>query len=118
MAVKYPSAQDIEEMKARGYDASTIAAEIELSKRGLVSNDLKQRIQNAFSGVKLGARVGLREAQGLDDYASPEKCAAYRATDEKLDWQAIRPIDLNECHSSLSFFDADLGWSIYPISGS
>lgn len=64
-------------------------------------------IRAAFHGVTLGNGVGLREGQGLDDYAGKETLAAYRALDEKYDWSAISVNDLNYCSSSLSFFDAD-----------
>ena len=105
--MKYPSPQDIEEMRARGYDRSVIEEAVELSKRWGLKEQLKERIRSAFAGVELGEGVGLREAQGLDDYASEEKCAQHRASDQKIDWQALRSEDLNECNSSLSFFDAE-----------
>jgi hypothetical protein len=105
--MKYPSPQDIEEMRARGYDRTVIEEAVELSKRWGVKEQLKEQIRQAFAGVGLGSGVGLHEAQGLDDYASEEKCAEYRASDESLDWQALRSDELNKCHSSLSFFDAE-----------
>jgi len=104
--MKYPSPQDIEDMQARGYDRSVIEKAVELAKRGRLKEQLKTQIRGAFADVRLGDGIGLREAQGLDDYASEEKCAEYRVTDEKLNWQALRPEDLNECNSSLSFLDA------------
>jgi hypothetical protein len=105
--MKYPSPQDIEEMRARGYDRSVIEEAVELSKRWALKEQLKAQVRSAFAGVRLAEGVGLREAQGLDDYASEEKCAEYRASDEKTDWQALRPEDLDRCSSSLSFFDAE-----------
>src|SRR5262245_39973334 len=63
-------------------------------------------IRAAFRGVTLGEGVGLREAQGLDDYADERTLGSYRAQDEKHDWSAIRAPDLDRCYSSLSFFDA------------
>ena len=63
-------------------------------------------IRDAFSGVTLEDGIGLHEAQGLDDYAGEQTCAAYRARDEKLDWSRISTDELNACYSSLSFFDA------------
>lgn len=104
--MKYPSPQDIEEMRTRGYDPSAIEEAVERSKRWSLQQQLKAQIRAAFGGVELGAGVGLHEAQGLDDYESKEKCDAYRATDEKDDWQAIGVEQLNQCYSSLSFFDA------------
>jgi hypothetical protein len=64
-------------------------------------------IRTAFAGVVLGEGVGLRQGQGLDDYADERTLASYRAQDEKHDWSAIRVADLDRCHSSLSFFDPD-----------
>lgn len=63
-------------------------------------------IREAFAGVRLGEGVGLRQAQGLDDYADAQTCAQYRADDEQDDWQRLTPEALNACYSSLSFFDA------------
>lgn len=105
--MKYPSPQEIEEMRVRGYDQSVIEEAVELSKRWLIKEKLKIQIREAFAGVTLGAGVGLYEAQGLDDYASEEKCAQYREKDEKIDWQVFSAEDLNQCYSSLSFFDAE-----------
>lgn len=105
--MNYPSPDDIEDMKARGYDKSVIEEAIELSKRWRVKEELKTQITQAFSRTKLGAGIGLHEAQGIDDYASAETRAAYRESDEKDDWQALTVADLNKCYSSLSFFDAE-----------
>ncbi len=107
MAVRYPSADDITEMRARGYDSSVIDEAIELSKRREMLEQLKEKIRVAFTSVRLGSGVGLREAQAIDDYANDETRAKYRETDEKDDWQAIGTTELNECSSSLSFFDAE-----------
>jgi hypothetical protein len=57
--------------------------------------------------VKLGKGVGLREAQGLDDYEDAATRARYRASDEKEDWSRIPAEELNRSYSSLSFFDAE-----------
>ncbi len=65
------------------------------------------RIREAFRGVVLGRGVGLWQGQGLDDYADASTLAAYRARDEQTDWSAIPVSELNRCHSSLSFFDAE-----------
>ena len=64
-------------------------------------------VRSAFVGVTLGEGVGLRQAQGLDDYADERTLVSYRAQDEKNDWSAIPVADLDWCYSSLSFFDAD-----------
>jgi hypothetical protein len=107
MPPRYPSADDIAEMRARGYDHFVIEEAIERSKRREVLEQLKTKIRTAFTNVRLGSGVGLREAQALDGYADEATCAACREKDEKDDWQAIATKDLNECSSSLSFFDAD-----------
>ena len=68
---------------------------------------LRSQIQRAFDGVKLGDGVGLMQAQGLDDYADAVTLARYRAQDEKDDWSKIAADQLDQCYSSLSFFDAE-----------
>ncbi|MEA3207623.1 MAG: hypothetical protein QOE70_680 [Chthoniobacter sp.] len=105
--MKYPSAADIAEMKARGYDPTTIAEAEQLSRRWPKAQELCRAIEDAFRGVTLGRGVGLQEAQGLDDYADAATCAAYRAKDEKDDWRRIPAEALGQCNSSLSFFDAE-----------
>ncbi len=64
-------------------------------------------IRTAFQGVTLGNGVGLREGLGLDDYADSVTLARYRSQDEKDDWSRIPLSDLNDYHSSLSFFDEE-----------
>lgn len=109
--MKHPSPADIAEMRARGYDPSTIAALItqaeQQSKRLEAAQQIVPLIESAFAGVTLGDGVGLQEAQGLDDYADAETCAAYRANDEKENWHRIPAEALQRCNSSLSFFDAE-----------
>jgi len=68
---------------------------------------LREMICEAFKDVKLGDGVGLKEAQAIDDYKDTLTKAAYRAEDEKDDWRKIPVSELNRCHSSLSFFDAE-----------
>jgi hypothetical protein len=63
-------------------------------------------IRNAFWSVRLGEGVGLRQANGLDDYADPRTLAVYRSEDEKHNWSAISIDDLNRYHWGLSFLDA------------
>ena len=112
--MKYPSPADIAEMKARGYDPTTIAeAERQIAEaqrkeeRRPLAEAVCQDIETAFSGVTLGSGVGLTEAGGLDDYADAATLAAYRANDEKEDWRLIPAEALQRCNSSLSFFDAE-----------
>lgn len=68
---------------------------------------LCDRIRAAFSGVRLGNGIGLRQAQGIDDHEVEAKCLAYREQDEKDDWTRIPASALNACYSSLSFFDPE-----------
>lgn len=105
--MKYPSPDDIAEMKRRGYDRSVIERAIELSERWHDAEAVRDRIRKAFAGVKLGSGTGLHEAKGLDFYQSAEECAALREGDEKEDWSRISAESLNEYNSSLSFFDAE-----------
>ncbi len=94
-------------MQARGFDTSVLAEQLELAKRGEVLEALVDETYEAFSGVTLGSGVGLLEADGLDNYATEQQLAEYRANDEKLDWTALPLKSLNAYSSSLSFFDAE-----------
>ena len=73
----------------------------------LTKESVASRIREAFHGVTLGKGVGLFEGQGLDDYEDAGTCRAYRAKDEKDDWESIPVENLNRCYGSLSFFDAE-----------
>ena len=64
-------------------------------------------VREAFDGVTLGNGIGLWQGQAIDDYADGQTTATARLRDEKRDWRAISVDDLNRCHSSLSFFDAE-----------
>lgn len=105
--MKHPSPDDIAEMKARGYDTSTIRDAEEKSKRWHQAQEVIAALRTAFAGVTLGDGVGLYQAQGLDDYADQAKLERLRSNDEKDDWSRISAAALNECHSSLSFFDPE-----------
>ena len=119
MPARYPSADDIAEMRARDYDRSVIEEARELSKRRELLERIKLVIRDAFSGVRLDSGVGLWEAQALDDYADGATRAKYREKDEKHNWQMISVKDLNKCNSSLSFFDAEgmrFHWPAYLVA--
>lgn len=103
----FPSQADIDEIKARGFDRSTIDAARLRMERGRVAESICEKIRTAFAGVTLGNGVGLQQAQGLDDYEDDETCAKLRLEDEKEDWSRISSHRLNVCNSSLSFFDAE-----------
>jgi hypothetical protein len=105
--MKYPSPADIAEMKARGYDPSTLAEAEQQSKRWAEGQEVSRTIESAFAGVTVGNGIGLQEGQGLDDYEDAATCSRYRANDEKEDWHRIPAEALNRCHSSLCFFDAE-----------
>ncbi|MFD2304775.1 DUF6714 family protein, partial [Roseibacillus ishigakijimensis] len=101
------SESDIVEMRSLGYDSVTIEEAKRDLERSKVADEIIRSIEVAFAGVTLGEGVGLREAQGLDDYEDEATCAQYREGDEKEDWSAITSDQLNACNSSLSFFDAE-----------
>lgn len=107
MSRKTPSLAEIADMKARGYDPLTLTEAERLRERSELAEEICLLIEEAFAGVTLGKGVGLRQAQGLDDYADAETCGRYRAEDEKEDWRRIPVEALNACNSSLSFFDAE-----------
>ncbi len=64
-----------------------------------------QLIRDAFTGVTLADGIGLFQGQALDAYADEPTQASVRSSDETIDWARISTQQLNECHSSLSFFD-------------
>jgi len=68
---------------------------------------VEKEITSAFLGVSLGAGIGLWEAQAIDDYETKEIQNKSRERDKKQDWRLLEYGDLQRCHSSLSFFDAD-----------
>ncbi len=73
----------------------------------LSNEEVIARVCAAFKNVTLGNGVGLFEGQAIDDYEVESVQAAARAKDEKQDWSAIPAEHLNQCYSSLSFFDAE-----------
>ncbi len=58
-------------------------------------------------GVRLGNGTGLREADGLDYYASEKELAALRDEDEKEDWRCVSFEDLNRYQCGFSFLDLE-----------
>ena len=70
------------------------------------SDEVIQKIDNAFSDVILEGGIGLLQAQAIDDYLPKEEQDKQRQKDEKLNWKSISFNDLQRYHSSLSFFDA------------
>ena len=74
---------------------------MEINKRMILS----ESIRNTFKGVTLEDGVGLKEAQGLDEYADEATRKKYREEDEKNDWSLIPVEKLERFHDSMSFFD-------------
>ena len=70
-------------------------------------SNVKDEIRSAFEGVKLGDGIGLWEAQAIDDYETGVTQKRFREKDEKEDWTKFNKDQLQRCHSSLSFFDAN-----------
>ena len=68
---------------------------------------LINQIKDAFAGVTLGKGIGLWEGNGLDDYADDATMSECRQRDERDNWLVIPVDDLNFCHSSLSYLNAE-----------
>lgn len=97
---------DIAEMRARGYDRTTIAEAEGWLVKCHEADALIEMVRQAFSRVQLEDGIGLREACGLDDYAGPEELKRLRAMDEKHDWQRITAELLTQANAAPSFLDA------------
>lgn len=75
-----------------------------------MTNDEQQvrdNVRIAFRGVQLGAGIGLRQGEGMDDYADEATLQKHRLQDESLDWSNISVTQLNECSASLSYMDKE-----------
>lgn len=68
---------------------------------------LINQIKDAFARVTLGKGIGLWEGNALDDYADDTTLSECRQKDERDNWPAIPVDDLNFCHCSLSYLDAE-----------
>lgn len=98
---------DVEELRDRRYDASTIHAyETWVRDFSPQVDDVIAQLTDAFMGTELDAGTGLWEAQGLDDYASAEELKELRSKDEKRDWRKIPVAHLNHCNAAAWFMDA------------
>ena len=73
----------------------------------LTKKEVISAITQAFKDVELGDGIGLWQAQAIDDYETEAVQLQKRANDRKVNWQDFDPEELQRCHSSLSFFDAD-----------
>jgi hypothetical protein len=97
---------DIAQMRESGYDRSTIAEAEAWLVKCRRADELIDLVRRAFSGVELDEGIGLRESDGIDDYADPDELKRLRAADEKHDWQMIPADLLNHCNAAPSFLDA------------
>lgn len=104
---RFPSVEDLLEMKSRGYDRTTLEEAEQRHARSLRVDALKEQITKAFAGVQLGQGVGLQETLALDDYADAATCAAIREKDEKEDWSRIPRHNLPSAYGGPCFFDAE-----------
>src|SRR5687767_1771046 len=97
---------DIDRMRASGHDRSTIAAAEARLDKCRRADELIELVREAFAGVALDDGIGLRESDGIDDYADPEELARLRTDDEKHDWEKIPADLLNYCNAAPFFLDA------------
>lgn len=72
----------------------------------MIREELITEVHIAFKDVKLEDGVGLWEGKGLDDYADEKVRLELRKKDERNNWNQISSDTLNQCHCSLSYFDA------------
>ncbi len=100
------TAAQIEEMRANGYDRTTIAEAEAWLVKCQEADTLIDEITAAFADVKLEDGIGLRESNGIDDYVGSEERTRLRALDEKHDWRKIPAELLNFCNAASSFLDA------------
>jgi hypothetical protein len=98
--------QDIEDVHQRGESPENIAMAEEYLRSVPRLERLADLVTTAFAGVTLEDGIGLREANGIDDYASDEKLRELRLLDEKTDWTRIPLELLRHCHAAPSFLDA------------
>jgi hypothetical protein len=99
-------AQFIERLKAEGYDLWTISQWEKWLELVPETSNVVQQIRDAFSGLQLGSGVGLREANGLDDYADESELVQLRKLDERTDWRKLDADLLNRYYCAPTFFDA------------
>lgn len=62
-------------------------------------------IERDFAKVTREGGVSIREAGAIDDYGTPDECAAARAKDSDTHWSQILLPDLDLSGAALSFFD-------------
>ena len=98
---------EVGKLRDHGCDAETIHSYAEWVHNFAprVDNVISQ-LTDAFAGSELDGGLGLWEAKGLDDYASPEELKELRSKDEKRDWRRIPIEHLNRCYAAPWFMDA------------
>jgi hypothetical protein len=101
------SQDDIQAMRANGYDPATIREEEARLRRFEQGMVIAEQIRAAFADVTLGDGVGMQESRGKDDYEDDETLVRYRSYDEKEDWERIPSSELNSGAGGLCFFDAE-----------
>lgn len=97
---------DVAQMREGGCDPSTIAAAEDWLAKCVRADELIELVTEAFAGVQLEEGIGLRESDGIEDYAGPEELKRLRAADEKDDWRKISAELLVYCNAAPSCLDA------------
>ena len=104
--MKYLYPDEIRELKEGGYDRILLEARSD-SERWDAANNLRERIESAFAGVTLGGGIGLKEGDGIDDYAEADVLDQLHTEDERSDWHRLSSDDLLSHQFSISFMDAE-----------
>jgi len=98
--------EQIDQVKAEGLNPAQIAHLEKWLVHCQRGDALIPEIKRAFAGVRLEDGIGLREAEGIDDYAGPEELRRLRQLDEKEDWRRIpNELLLHYCWA-ITFLDA------------
>jgi hypothetical protein len=104
--MQHITAAQVDEMRANGYDRSTIAEAEAWLVKCQEAELLIDEITAAFANVVLEGSIGLRESNGLDDHFGPEEQKRLHSRDEKLDWRKIPAELLKHCNAAFSFLNA------------
>ncbi len=71
----------------------------------MTKQKLINEIKTAFKGVKLEDGIGLKEGNGIDDYASKEQLLAFRKQDERENWENIPFEDICNYECAFGYLD-------------
>jgi hypothetical protein len=96
----------IAEMRISGYERETVQEAEHWLSICKAADEIADSVRDAFHGVMLGDGTGLRESDGIDDYAGADELTRLRAVDEKEDWSKISADDLWRCSAAPSFMNA------------